>query len=570
MKHKHIIPIFLFVLILASPALTIGQEAADLSNPGLTPTSPFYFMDRFGDWLLLNVLTLNQAKKAEVKIKIAEERLAELNEVFEKDPEKTDIIEKLEIRIEEKIKTAHQTAEKLDSENRKAESIIRGLSDFSLKRQRVLERVIENVPEQTKDKIEIALENIYQRSQKHRDLLLKQKQKGFISENGVNAFIEKHISNLKNQLQQRKERLDEIKDEELKERLENIIEKKIEALEDGILDIESKEEFKKVRKEIIDIKKEAIKEILEIRIKIKRRATTTEEILKEIHEENFDLIKRTGEVIKEVEEKILDVEEKISNLESQNIPVPQNAFRLLSNSKEHLAKSKTALEQEHHGEAFGQAIAALHNIKNAKRALERAEEDAEEETGFEKEKEEEPEKELKRNNDKKCIITGCSKQICDEMEVATTCEYLSEYACYETARCERQSNNECGWTQTEELKQCLERNKNADSNSDDSGNDDSDKIEEPETETIDMTAKQWNFNPSTIRVKHNTKVILNIKSIDVKHGFSLPEFNINVDLNPGQTQKVEFTAEKIGTFPFRCSVSCGAGHSTMDGTLVVF
>lgn len=54
-----------------------------------------------------------------------------------------------------------------------------------------------------------------------------------------------------------------------------------------------------------------------------------------------------------------------------------------------------------------------------------------------------------------CIITGCSGQICAEEEVATTCEYQPEYACYKNATCERQANGECGWTLTGELAQCL-------------------------------------------------------------------------------------------------------------------
>jgi hypothetical protein len=58
-----------------------------------------------------------------------------------------------------------------------------------------------------------------------------------------------------------------------------------------------------------------------------------------------------------------------------------------------------------------------------------------------------------------CAIAGCSGQLCvsaDEAdEVFTTCEYRAEYACYENATCEIQSDGQCGWTQTAELTQCL-------------------------------------------------------------------------------------------------------------------
>lgn len=54
-----------------------------------------------------------------------------------------------------------------------------------------------------------------------------------------------------------------------------------------------------------------------------------------------------------------------------------------------------------------------------------------------------------------CRPTGCSSQICSDEEVTTTCEYSEAFACYENAVCERQSTGECGWTLTDNLKQCL-------------------------------------------------------------------------------------------------------------------
>lgn len=55
-----------------------------------------------------------------------------------------------------------------------------------------------------------------------------------------------------------------------------------------------------------------------------------------------------------------------------------------------------------------------------------------------------------------CIVTGCSGQVCADEDVITTCEFLPEYMCYRDARCERQSDGECGWTETPELLGCLE------------------------------------------------------------------------------------------------------------------
>jgi len=56
----------------------------------------------------------------------------------------------------------------------------------------------------------------------------------------------------------------------------------------------------------------------------------------------------------------------------------------------------------------------------------------------------------------KCFVGGCSGQICSDQEGAmSTCEYREEYACYKNAKCERQGNGQCGWTQTGELSACI-------------------------------------------------------------------------------------------------------------------
>ncbi len=54
-----------------------------------------------------------------------------------------------------------------------------------------------------------------------------------------------------------------------------------------------------------------------------------------------------------------------------------------------------------------------------------------------------------------CKITGCSGEICSDQNLVSPCVMLPEYDCYRSAKCERQANGKCGWTQTEELNKCL-------------------------------------------------------------------------------------------------------------------
>ena len=87
--------------------------------------------------------------------------------------------------------------------------------------------------------------------------------------------------------------------------------------------------------------------------------------------------------------------------------------------------------------------------------------------------------------------------------------------------------------------------------------------------SFSITAKNWDFVPNTITVNKGDKVKLSLTSVDVEHGFKLPDFGVKVDLAPGKTEVVEFVADKVGTFSFSCSVFCGSGHREMKGTLIV-
>lgn len=84
-----------------------------------------------------------------------------------------------------------------------------------------------------------------------------------------------------------------------------------------------------------------------------------------------------------------------------------------------------------------------------------------------------------------------------------------------------------------------------------------------------MNAKNWQFDPATITVNKGDTVRLKITGSDAVHSFMLKDYNLNVKIEPGQTQIVEFVADKAGEFSFRCGVPCGEGHREMTGKLIV-
>ena len=86
---------------------------------------------------------------------------------------------------------------------------------------------------------------------------------------------------------------------------------------------------------------------------------------------------------------------------------------------------------------------------------------------------------------------------------------------------------------------------------------------------ITMTAQNWEFIPSVIRVNEGDIVKLTISTIEGSHGLAIPDFGVNQQLNQGETVTVQFTADKKGTFTFFCNVPCGSGHRDMKGQLIV-
>ena len=90
-----------------------------------------------------------------------------------------------------------------------------------------------------------------------------------------------------------------------------------------------------------------------------------------------------------------------------------------------------------------------------------------------------------------------------------------------------------------------------------------------EVHEIQMTAKKYEYNPNVITVKKGERVKLVITALDRDHGFRLEAYGIDQKLKKGEATTIEFTADKAGTFEFKCSVYCGHGHGKMKGKLVV-
>ncbi len=88
-----------------------------------------------------------------------------------------------------------------------------------------------------------------------------------------------------------------------------------------------------------------------------------------------------------------------------------------------------------------------------------------------------------------------------------------------------------------------------------------------------MTAIRSHFNPEHIEVNRGDRVVIHItnpeQTRDATHGFAIDMYNINLSLEPGESQVVRFTADTPGVYPFYCTEFCSALHLEMTGYLLV-
>ena len=92
----------------------------------------------------------------------------------------------------------------------------------------------------------------------------------------------------------------------------------------------------------------------------------------------------------------------------------------------------------------------------------------------------------------------------------------------------------------------------------------------PKERVIKLTVKRFEYSRKEIELKRGQPVVVEITSLDVPHGFSVPDFNARADIVlPGKVTRVRFTPDREGTFPYLCDIFCGTGHEQLEGRFIV-
>ncbi|MFH1582283.1 MAG: DUF5667 domain-containing protein, partial [bacterium] len=134
----------------------LAQET-ELPDPGMTPDSPFYFLEIIAEEIG-TFFTFGDLKKAERHAALAAERLAETQAVIEKG--KSELAEKTLERYENQLEKSIARAEKAMAKGKDTEKVIEvvvRVGQATSKHLEVLAEVYEKVPEQAKSAIENAM-----------------------------------------------------------------------------------------------------------------------------------------------------------------------------------------------------------------------------------------------------------------------------------------------------------------------------------------------------------------------------------------------------------------------------
>ena len=99
-----------------------------------------------------------------------------------------------------------------------------------------------------------------------------------------------------------------------------------------------------------------------------------------------------------------------------------------------------------------------------------------------------------------------------------------------------------------------------------------------EAMVIEVTARQWAYSfrypkngkqTSNLILAVDKPVKLELRSLDVIHGFFIPAFRVKEDIVPGKRNYTWFAPTQLGSFDIECTVICGVGHGTMLAKAIV-
>src|SRR5215475_663066 len=95
------------------------------------------------------------------------------------------------------------------------------------------------------------------------------------------------------------------------------------------------------------------------------------------------------------------------------------------------------------------------------------------------------------------------------------------------------------------------------------------KSKDQSERVVSIKVKRFEYMPREVTLKKGVPVVLELKSLDVPHGFNLPDLGVRADVLPGLTARVHIVPKQTGRFVFHCDIFCDTGHEELEGAIVV-
>ena len=344
----------------------------EVEDPGLLPTSPFYF---FKEWQrgFQSFFTFNSVAKVELEVKFANEKAAELKAVEERRPDdETGIaraisnFQRAQERVSVRLERLRET-----SENPNIDRLLSRIAEKSV----VHDKLLQEIGARHNDKEEIRIRL------KEAGLAIAK----VVSRAAEKDDPEKFVARLKKTLEEtRGSALKDVRAVEILDRIgQNVSEEiriRLDIVREGF-----KEKAQLRIERLAEEGEDLVRAILEhIPGDDSRRAVVLEEIRLKISDRGASALKRAQDAVEEKLSLAADWKEKTAEQIRYAGEMIERAQRkaqetdevhevvktLLTQAERHLVSAKEAFEQEQYGVAFGQARAAEVAARNALRALE--------------------------------------------------------------------------------------------------------------------------------------------------------------------------------------------------------
>ena len=356
-------------------AETITSADLGVGEPGLLPTSPFYFFKEIGRGLQ-RALTFDAVAKTELELKIASEKAAEAKEVAGQDPDNERGISRALMNYERAQERLRQRLESLGetSENPNIDRLLNMVAERAVLHEKLLKGL--EAKHETQKSI---TQNIRARIQATFGEIAKKDTAEQFAERLENALESgkgsalRHIRSLEtlDRLQESESLSDEAKQklQELRNRLSEQVSGDVEEFAG-----DTEEGANRLREALGRIPGDALRRTVileEIRSRVSDRAANAlgeaRDSLDENIEDSEELAERVRMQIENSEERLQRIEAK---LRESGKEVPVVVGSLIGRAEEHLEKAKTALREGNPREAFGLARAAEAIIVNILRWVE--------------------------------------------------------------------------------------------------------------------------------------------------------------------------------------------------------